>query len=74
MADHKFKIGQLVFFRPKASRGITAPLNCLYRIIRRLPGLNRRTRYWIRCTESDDEFAASERELHLDQRAVIIPR
>jgi len=62
--EHKFKIGQTVFFRPRKSRGI-APLNHPYRITRRLPEAPGVPQYQIRCTVTDGEFAASENELRI---------
>ena len=62
--EHKFEIGQTVFFRPRKSRGI-APLNHPYRITRRLPEAPGVPQYQIRCTVTDGEFAASEGELRI---------
>jgi len=63
MTEHTFKIGQVVFFRPRASRRIDAPLNRPYRITRRLPESRGELQYQIRCTLTEKEFAASDREL-----------
>ena len=62
--EHKFKIGQTVFFRPRKSRGI-APLNYPYRITQRLPEARGAPQYQIRCTVADREFTASETELRV---------
>jgi hypothetical protein len=63
MAEHKFKIGQTVLFRPRASRGINIALNHPYQITRRLPVAGGQHQYRIRCIATDGEFAASESEL-----------
>jgi len=63
MADHRFKIGQTVFFRPRESRRGIAPLNYPYRVMQRLPEARGELQYQIRCTVTEQEFAASEREL-----------
>jgi hypothetical protein len=62
MAEHRFKIGETVFFRPRPSRRIV-PLNHPYRITRRLPEARGVPQYQIRCTVTDGEFEASESEL-----------
>ena len=62
-AEHKFKIGQVVFFRPKPIRGIGAPANQKYRITQLLPASRGQPQYQIRCEETQRNFAASEREL-----------
>jgi hypothetical protein len=62
MAEHKFKIGQTVLFRPRADRGINISLN-LYQVTRRLPVAGGQHQYRIRCTATHSEFAASESEL-----------
>jgi hypothetical protein len=64
-AEPKFKIGQVVLFRPRASRGINAPLNHPYQVARRLPDTLGQYHYQIRCTVTDGEFTASESELRL---------
>ena len=63
MADHKFKIGQVVLFRPNPIRGIGAPANQRYRITQRLPASRGRPQYQIRCEETERNFSANEREL-----------
>lgn len=50
VTEHKFKIGQLVYFHPKGAGPVT-PTPGQYRIIRRLPaGENGEFRYEIRNT------------------------
>jgi len=63
MTEPKFKIGQMVLFRPRSSRGINIALNHPYQVIRRLTGDV--PQYRIRCTQTGDEFTASESELRL---------
>ena len=65
MADHKFKIGQTVFFRPKISRAINVPLNHSFQVTRRLPFMHGQHHYQIRCTVTHGEFVANESELRL---------
>jgi hypothetical protein len=63
MADHKFKIGQTVLFRPKRQLTLT-PLNgrpC--RIIQLMPAMNGELHYRIRSVLTEHEIAASESEL-----------
>ena len=63
MADHKFKIGQAVLFRPKQQLTLT-PLNgrpC--RVIQILPAMNGEVHYRIRSVQTEHEIAASESEL-----------
>lgn len=63
MAQYKFKIGQMVFFRPRANRRIIAPVNQQYRITQRLPAAAGEPQYQIRCEDTERNFLASEREL-----------
>jgi len=63
MAEHKFKIGQVAYFRPKAS---SAPLSASrepYQIIRRLPETEGEFQYVIRSANEDHERVARESEL-----------
>jgi hypothetical protein len=60
MAEHKFKIGEIVFFEPKAS--ISAPRGA-YQIIRRLPFSEGVFQYAIRSAYEDYERVAKEYEL-----------
>ena len=60
MAEHKFKIGQLVYFQPGLS-GHAPPGP--YQIIRRLPESEGEFRYVIRSTYEDHERVAREGEL-----------
>ena len=63
MADHRFKIGQAVLFRPKQQLTLT-PLNgrpC--RVTQILPAMNGEVHYRIRSVQTEHEIAASESEL-----------
>jgi hypothetical protein len=63
MADHKFKIGQTVLFRPKRQLTLT-PLNgrpC--RVIQLLPAMNGEPNYRIKSMQTQHEIAATESEL-----------
>jgi len=63
MTEHKYKIGERVFFRPRQSRRGMAPLSYPYRVTRRLLEVEGEPQYQIRCTVSEIEFAAGERKL-----------
>ena len=65
MSEHKFKIGQAVFFRPRASRRIDTPLNRPYQVTQRLPDAPGAPQYQIRCTLTGKEFAAGDSELRV---------
>jgi hypothetical protein len=64
MAEHKFKIGQIVYFRPRKSR---LPVNNAppgpYQITERLPEAGGEVEYAIRNTYEDYERVARESEL-----------
>jgi hypothetical protein len=62
MADHKFKIGQMVFFHPR-SRGIYALAKSPYQITGRLPPMDGEFQYFIKNQFEKHERAASEGEL-----------
>jgi len=58
MAEHKFKIGQVVYFRPKSQ---FLPLSASpgpYQITRRLPAAEGEFQYVIRSANEDHERAA----------------
>jgi hypothetical protein len=74
MSDHKFKIGQVVYFRPQPVRGIGAPSNQRYRITQLLPKERGGAQYQIRCEETERNFAANERELRQVTDRKIIRR
>ena len=63
MADHKFKIGQLVLFCPKRRPTDKRP----YRVVQILSAPIGEAQYRIRCTGNDREFAAKESELRTMQ-------
>ena len=60
MAGHKFKTGQLVYFRPSpTSTAQSGP----YQIVRRLPESDGEFHYVIRSTYEEHERVAKEGEL-----------
>jgi hypothetical protein len=63
MAEHKFKIGEIVFFQPKVSAN--APRGA-YEIIRRLPASDGALQYVIRSAREDHQRVAREYELSRD--------
>jgi len=63
MAEHKFKIGQVVYFRPKASSGPLSASRGTYQITRRLPAAEGEFQYVIRSANEDHERFAKESEL-----------
>jgi len=62
MTDHRFKIGQMVFFHPRWRR-VDAHRKTPYQITARLPPTEGELQYRIRSAFEGDERAASEREL-----------
>jgi hypothetical protein len=60
MHEHKFKIGETVFFHPKLS--VDAPRGA-YQIIRRLPPEDGEFQYVIRSAYEDHQRVAKEGEL-----------
>ena len=63
MAGHKFKIGQIVYFRPRMSRlPVNAPSGP-YQITERLPAADGKFEYAIRSRVEDCELVAIESEL-----------
>jgi len=64
MGEHKFKIGQMVFFRPSA-RGVDAPWGRPFQITQRLPATGGQFQYRIRNEFESHERAANESELRL---------
>jgi hypothetical protein len=62
MPDHKFHVGQIVFYRP-ASRGVDAPRGG-YTVTGRLPrGDDGQFKYRIKHSSEDHERIAKESEL-----------
>ena len=57
MTEHKFKIGQLVYY-PKASGGSGS-----YKVLKRLPAADGEYQYVIRCTDGSHERVVRESEL-----------
>ena len=63
MAEHKFKIGQIVHFHPKKlTFQVDAPSGP-YQITRRLPATDGEFQYVIRSAYEDHERVAKESEL-----------
>jgi hypothetical protein len=60
MAEHKFKIGETVYFHPKVSS--EAPRGA-YQIIKRLPAADGEFQYVIRSMYEDHQRVAKEDEL-----------
>ncbi len=63
MAERKFKIGQVVYFRPKRSSAPLSPSSGPYQIIRLLPETEGEFQYVIRSANEDHERIARESEL-----------
>jgi hypothetical protein len=68
MADHKFKIGQMVFFYPR-SRGADVPRSRPFQITARLPPMDGEYQYRIRSPFEEHERAAGESELRFVQQS-----
>jgi hypothetical protein len=60
MSEHKFRIGEIVFFHPKLPSD--APHGA-YQIIRRLPAAEGEFQYAIRSTYENHQRVAKENEL-----------
>jgi hypothetical protein len=70
MADHKFKIGQSVFYSPR--RGLVpvdAPTRSPYQITARLPPVDGEFQYRIKSANEQYERVASESELQAVQQS-----
>jgi len=64
MAEHKFKIGQVVYFHPKKSRLVSDAPPGSYQIIRRLPATtDGEFQCVIRSESESHERVATESEL-----------
>ena len=63
MAEHKFKIGQAVYFHPQKSRSVSDAPPGPYQITRRLPAIDGEFQYVIRSTYESHERVARESEL-----------
>jgi hypothetical protein len=63
MAEHKFKIGQVVYFHPKKSSLVSDAPPGPYQIIRRLPAIDGEFQYVIRSAYESHERVARESEL-----------
>jgi hypothetical protein len=63
MTEHKFKIGQVVYFHHKKSRLVSDAPPGPYQIIRRLPAMEGEFQYLIRSAHESHERVAGESEL-----------
>jgi len=63
MTEYKFKIGQLVFFRPKGPRLPSSAQRSRYQIIRRSPATDGEFQYVIRSADEKHQHVARESEL-----------
>jgi hypothetical protein len=63
MTARKFKIGQIVLFRPKQRPSDSSPSNRPYRVMQILSAPVGEPQYRIRSTGSERELAARESEL-----------
>jgi hypothetical protein len=64
MAEHKFKIGQLVYFQPR--KGPSLPVFVSegpYKVLKRLPATAGELQYVIRSTMASHDCVARESEL-----------
>ena len=64
MTEHKFKIGQLVYFHPRKGRGM--PLFVLegaFKVLKRLPAAAGQFKYVIRSANVSHERVVRESEL-----------
>jgi hypothetical protein len=62
MAEHKYKLGQTVYFRP----GNTTDYSMTYRqyqVVKRLPAIGGKFRYQIRSVNEQEKIIARENEL-----------
>jgi len=75
MAEHRFKIGQTVYFHPQKSKlALHAPVGP-YHITRRFPAADGEFEYAIRSPHEDHERVARESELsRLEDRAPLLRR
>ena len=71
MAEHKFKIGQAVYFHPKKSKLVSYAPPGPHQIIRRLPAMDGEFQYVIRSAHESHERVAREKRVNqlLDDRA-----
>jgi hypothetical protein len=63
MAEHKFKIGQIVYLRSKRSNSPLSPSSGPYQIVRRLPVTEGEFQYVIRSANEDHQRVVRESEL-----------
>jgi len=63
VTEHKFKIGQVVYLRPKTSSLPLSASSGPYQIIKRLPATEGEFQYVIRSANEDHQRVARESEL-----------
>jgi len=66
MTQHRFKIGQVVYFRPKKSRTQPTAPSGAYQITKRLPAADGEYQYAIKSMYEQHDRIASESELTPD--------
>jgi hypothetical protein len=75
MAEHRFEIGQGVYYRPKRSRSALHATVGPYQITKRVPSTGGEFKYTIRSPNEDYERIAKESELtRLEDRAPLSRR
>jgi hypothetical protein len=62
MTEHKFKIGQLVYFHPRKGPGLPLPEGP-YKVLKRLPAAAGEFQYVIRSANASHDCVARESEL-----------
>jgi hypothetical protein len=64
MTEHKFKIGQLVYFHPRKGPGMLLFVpEGAYKVLKRLPAVSGQLKYVIRSTNVSHERVVRESEL-----------
>jgi hypothetical protein len=63
MVEHKFKIGEVVYFHPQKSKLLSYAPSGPYQIVKRLPAIDREFQYVIKSAYEDHERVARESEL-----------
>jgi hypothetical protein len=63
MTEHRFKIGQVVYFHPKKSKLAAGAPAGPYQITRRLPAIDEEFQYAIKSAYENHERVAAESEL-----------
>ena len=63
MTEHRFKIGQIVYFHPKKSRMQSTAPSVAYQITKRMPAADGEYQYAIKSMHEQHDRVASESEL-----------